>query len=172
MFTAATPITNDGGTILTFYLKQDHGGWNSNDNQNHNLGRFRLALTTTPGATADPLPQAVRDIISIPRHQRTPAQAQAVFSYWRTTVPAWQEANQQMAELWRQHPEGSSQLVLTERAEERATHLLKRGDFLNPDKVVGPGVPAFLHPLPKDAPPNRLTFARWLETIVGAWSRP
>src|SRR5204863_6311688 len=28
--------------------------------------------------------------------------------------------------------------------------------------VVGTGVPAFLHPLPKDAPPTRLTFARWL----------
>ena len=25
-----------------------------------------------------------------------------------------------------------------------------------------PGVPAFLHPLPPDAPPTRLTFARWL----------
>ena len=40
--------------------------------------------------------------------------------------------------------------------------MLKRGDFLKPDRAVEPGVPAFLHPLPAGAPPTRLTFARWL----------
>ena len=40
--------------------------------------------------------------------------------------------------------------------------MLKRGDFLKPGATVSPGVPAFLHPLPADAPPTRLTFARWL----------
>jgi len=162
VFTLETPISNPGGTILTFYLKQNHGGWNSDDNQNHNLGRIRLSITTTPGATADPLPQNVRDILSIAKEQRTPAQLQTVFSYWRTTVPQWKEANEKIIELWRQHPEGSAQLVLREREEERATHVLKRGDFLKPDKAVSPGVPAFLHPLPQGAPPNRLTFAKWL----------
>ena len=44
----------------------------------------------------------------------------------------------------------------------RPTHILARGDFLKPTKQITPGVPAFLHPLPKDAPPTRLTFARWL----------
>ncbi len=42
-----------------------------------------------------------------------------------------------------------------------------RGDFLKPGKSVEPGVPEFLHPLPRDASwmegkPTRLTFARWL----------
>jgi hypothetical protein len=65
--------------------------------------------------------------------------------------------------LWREHPEGSRQLVLAERAEDpRVTHILKRGDFLQPDRAVTAGVPSFLNPLPADAPPNRLTFARWL----------
>ncbi len=40
--------------------------------------------------------------------------------------------------------------------------MLTRGDFLQPGKVVTPGVPSFLHPLPANAPPNRLTFAKWL----------
>jgi hypothetical protein len=44
----------------------------------------------------------------------------------------------------------------------RDTRLLKRGDWLNPGRSVEPGVPAVLHPLPADAPPTRLTFARWL----------
>src|SRR4029079_11988648 len=61
-----------------------------------------------------------------------------------------------------EHPEGTSQLVLKEREQLRETHILKRGDFLQPDRVIQPGVPAFLHPLPDGAPPNRLTFAKWL----------
>src|SRR5262245_10604108 len=162
VFVAEKPITNEGGTILTFYLKQNHGGWNSDDNQNNNLGRVRLSITTAPDAVADPLPAGVREILSIPRDRRTQAQVQTVFSYWRTTVTEFSEANKQIADLWGQHPEGSSQLVLREREDPRATHLLKRGDFLKPDKAITPGVPAFLHPLPADAAPDRLAFAKWL----------
>jgi mono/diheme cytochrome c family protein len=169
VFVAEQPISfkaDEGGTVLTIYLKQNHGGWNSDDNMNNNLGRFRLALTTAPNPVADPLPQRVRAIIStVPRAQRTKAQVEAVFSYWRTTVPEWQRENAEIAQLWQQHPAGSTQLVLAERGELRPTFTLKRGDFLRPDKEIQPGVPAFLHPLPpalKDAPVNRLTFARWL----------
>jgi hypothetical protein len=168
VFVADKPITNEGGTILTFYLKQNHGGWNSDDNQNNNLGRMRLSITTAPDAVADPLPAGVRDILSIPGERRTPAQVQTVFSYWRTTVPespGFEAANKQTAELWKRYPEGSSQLVLREREDARTTHLLKRGDFLRPDKAVTPGVPAFLHPMRGGAAPdgpNRLDFAKWL----------
>ena len=162
VFIAARPIAFVGGTILNIYLRQNHGGWNSDDNQNNNLGRMRLSVTTVPDAVADPLPAGVREILALPRAQRTKAQVETVFSYWRTTVPEWAEDNRQIAGLWQQHPEGSSQLVLSERAELRETHTLKRGDFLKPDKTVTPGVPAFLHPLPAPAPANRLTFAKWL----------
>ncbi|PYT26303.1 MAG: hypothetical protein DMG57_22190 [Acidobacteria bacterium] len=162
VFTAAAPVSNAGGTILTFYLSQKHGGWNSDDNQNHNLGRFRLAITTAANAIADPLPQAVRDVLAIPREQRTPAQIATVFGYWRTTVPDWRESNAKIADLWREHPEASTQLVLEERDEPRETHILTRGDFLKRTKLVTPGVPAFLNPQPQGSAPPRLTFARWL----------
>jgi hypothetical protein len=162
VFAAEKPIANEGGTILTFYLKQNHGGWNSDDNQNNNLGRIRLSITTAPDAAADPLPSGVREILSIPGERRAEAQIETIFSYWRTTVPEFDEANKQVVELWRQYPEASSQLVLREREDARETHQLKRGDFLRPDKVVTPGVPAFLHPLPAGAAPDRLTFAKWL----------
>lgn len=162
VFDAEKPISNPGGTILTFHLSQKHGGWNSDDNQNNNLGRIRLSITTTQGATADPLPQRVRDILAIPAARRSPLQVREVFSYWRTTVPEWKDANAKIAELWKQHPEGSSQLVLAEREQRRETHILTRGDFLKPAKVVSPGVPSFLNPLPPDAKPDRLTLARWM----------
>src|SRR5207237_7960224 len=103
-----------------------------------------------------------RQILSIPAEQRLPTQTATVFSYWRTTVPEWKEANEKIESLWREHPEGSSQLVLKAQEKPRETHILKRGDFLKPGKTVKPAVPEFLHPLPPDAPLNRLTFARWL----------
>jgi hypothetical protein len=162
VFVAEKPIANPAGTVLTFYLKQNHGGWNSDDNQNNNLGRFRLSITAAPDAKADPLPKAVREILAVSRERRTPAQVAAVFGYWRTTVPEWKEANGRIEALWRQHPEGSSQLVLQARETPRTTHVLQRGDFLKPGAPVGPGVPAFLHPLPPGEPPTRLTFAKWL----------
>ena len=167
VFLAASPISNPGGTVLTIYLTENHGGWNSDDNQNNNLGRFRLSMTTAPDAAADPVPQRVRDILAIPREKRTPEQVQTVFGYWRTTVPEWQPQNARIAEIWRGYPEGTTQLVLQQRDRPRETHLLTRGDFLKPAALVTPGVPAFLHPLPHDASwkngqPTRLTFAEWL----------
>lgn len=150
------------GAVLTFKLVQNHGGWNSDDNQNNNVGRFRLSVTDDPDAEAGPLSARVREIFRIPPDKRTPPQAAAVFSAWRRTVPEWKDANDQIEELWRQHPEGSAQLVLQERETPRETHVLKRGDFLKPGDAVTPGVPAFLPQLPEGAKPDRLTFARWL----------
>jgi hypothetical protein len=162
VFTLEKPIANEKGMNLTFLIKQNHGGWNSDDNQSHNIGRLRLSVTSQPGAEADPLPFAVRAALDLPAEKRTRAQSDAIFSYWRTTVPEWKEENDRIEALWAQHPEGSSQLVLQARATSRETHMLKRGDFLKPGAAVQAGVPSFLQPLPADAPLNRLTFARWL----------
>ena len=162
VFTAEKPISFPAGTILTVYLSQNHGGWNSDDNQNCNLGRFRLSLTSDPGASADPLPREVRAALSVPVDQRSPTQLAAVFDYWRTTVADWKDANDRIEALWKQHPEGSTQLVLRARDAHRMTSVLQRGDFLKPIRPVEPGVPSFLNPLPDGAAPDRLAFARWL----------
>jgi hypothetical protein len=162
VFTTEKPISFERGTLLTFSIAQNHGGWNSDDNQNHNLGRFRLSITGTPDAVADPIPRAVREVLAIPRDQRSPAQEAVVFSYWRTTVPAWKEANDRIDALWAGHPEGATQLVLSERSKGRATHVLQRGDFLKPAKGVDPGVPSFLNPMPAGSVADRLAFARWM----------
>jgi hypothetical protein len=85
-----------------------------------------------------------------------------VFRHWRTTVADWSAANQRIEQLWRQYPAGTSQLVLQARESPRTTHLLARGDFLQPQQAVQPGTPEFLHPLPPGDEPPRLKFARWL----------
>jgi mono/diheme cytochrome c family protein len=163
VFNFDKPVSFPKGTVFDIYLAMQHGGVNSDNNENNNLGRIRLSITNAPDPQADPVPQTVRDIFSIPREQRTPAQLRAEFSYWRTTVPEWSDANQTIAAIWREYPEGVTQLVLNARNDDhRETHILKRGDFLQPDRMVQPGVPAFLHPLPPNAPVDRLAFARWL----------
>jgi hypothetical protein len=162
VFTPSKPIANPKGTVLTFLIKQSHGGWNSDDNQSHNIGRLRLSVTSQPGAEVDPLPAAARAALAVPAEKRTRGQMEAVFAYWRTTVPEWAAENARIEKLWQQHPEGSSQLVLQERERPRETHVLKRGDFLKPGAAVTAGVPAFLHPLPEGAELSRLTFANWL----------
>jgi hypothetical protein len=161
VFVLEKPVSFAGGTKLKFKLNQSHGGWNSDDNQNNNLGRFRFSVTGAPDAKADPLPAAVRQALAIPRELRSAAQIAAEFSYWRTTVPEWTEANARIEALWKQHPQGTSQLAMQERDEHRQTFLLARGDFLKPTRPIQPGVPSFLHELSADNP-TRLDFARWL----------
>jgi hypothetical protein len=162
VFVFEKPVTYLKGTELTFHLDQYHGGWNSDDNQNNNLGRFRFSVTDRTDVAADPVPKAVREILAVPADKRSPAQSAVVFAYWRTTVPEWKEANDRIEALWNTHPVGSEQLVLHDLDKPRVTHLLQRGDFLKPGKEVGAGTPAFLNPLPEGASRSRLTFARWL----------
>ena len=161
VFVLESPLDFPAGTQLKFRLTQNHGGWNSDDNQNHNLGRFRFSVTSAPDAQADPLPAAVRDVFQTPPAARLPQQVATVFSYWRTLVPEWQQANARIEALWQQHPAGTSQLVLQARQTPRQTFVLARGDFLKPTRPVTPGTPAFLHPLAAQHP-TRLDFARWL----------
>ena len=168
VFVPETPLAFTNGVVLNFHLMQNHGGWNSDDNQNHNLGRFRLSVTAATNVVADPVPAPVREIFRIPREKRTPAQVATVFRYWRTTVPEFKEINDRIEALWKQWPEGTPSLTLLARQgtgpadELRSTHILRRGDWLKPGEEVSFGVPAFLHPLPADADRSRLTLAKWL----------
>jgi hypothetical protein len=168
VFIPEKPIAFTNGAILDFRLVQNHGGNNSDDNQNHNLGRFRMSVTAATNAVADPIPANVREIFKIPREQRSPAQTAAVFRYWRTTVPEFKETNDKIEALWKQWPEGAPTLALAARRnggpgdERRPTRQLKRGDWLKPGKEIAAGTPAFLHPMPADADDSRLSFARWM----------
>ncbi len=47
-------------------------------------------------------------------------------------------------------------------AKPRETKILDRGEYLKPKEKVAFATPEFLPPLPKDAPRDRLGFARWL----------
>ena len=166
VFVLEKPIEVGADSQLTVGLSMKHGGWNSDDLQTMNLGRYRISVSERADVEADPLPAAVRQWVEkrdgLAMTQADARQRQA-FSYFRTTIPEWKPINDQIEALWKQHPEGTTTLTLDARAEPRMTHLLKRGDFLKPGDRVNAGVPAMLNnPLPKGADGSRLTFAKWL----------
>jgi mono/diheme cytochrome c family protein len=107
-------------------------------------------------------------ILSGVNGKRTKDEAEQVRDYF-LTYAASDATRQQYAELkrWRGEKRAldrsiTTTMVMDEMAKPRETFVLGRGDYRNKTEKVTPGVPAVLPPLPKDAPPNRLTLARWL----------
>lgn len=163
IFTLAEPLKVEPGMALAFRLSQQHGGWNSDDNQNNNLGRFRVTVTGATELPDQALPIAVQVALAKTPELRTDAEVAALFDTWRRSETELAEANARIDSLLRSLPSGTTQLVMRERETPRATHRLARGDFLSPAEAVEPGVPEFLHALDvKGASPSRLDLARWL----------
>ncbi|MHB1559972.1 MAG: PSD1 and planctomycete cytochrome C domain-containing protein, partial [Isosphaeraceae bacterium] len=129
------------------------------------IGRFRLSATTDPHPVkASGVPADVEDILLVPRVRRTEAQARRLEQFYLSVAPELAKAREPIDALRRSMPRFATTLVMQERRPEhaRTTHVHRRGEYLKPAEPVEPGVPSVLHPLPKDAPRNRLTLARWL----------
>ena len=165
VFVFEEPVSFPKGAVLTFQLTQNHGGWNSDDNQNNNLGRFRFSVTDEPNAVADPLPANVRALLAVPA-KRTPAQVEAVFAYWRTTMSEWKEANAKIEALWRSTRQGRRSSCCEHRTTARDARFEARR---LPEAGGGGGAGRARLPAPLAGPPgqaggspNRLDFAKWL----------
>lgn len=162
LFVPEKPIKLEEGALLDVYLTQQHGGWNSDDHMNNNLGRFRLSVTDQDHADRVVLPPHIVEILNKPSERRSLLQSASLFSYWRSKVEEWKTENEQIEKLWEQWPAGSTSLTVQAREQQRETRLLKRGEFMKPDRLVQAGVPASFNGIPKDASPDRLTLARWM----------
>jgi len=162
VFETQTSVSYDNGVALTFQLAQKKDDTIDTEQRQPNIGRFRISVTDAPNPKVDPLPASVRAILSIPADRRSKEQRREVFGFYRTTDPAFVEANKKIDELMREWPYGPTTLALSAREIPRETRVFKRGDWKRPGDTVSPGVPAALHPFPKDAPPNRLGLAKWI----------
>jgi hypothetical protein len=102
-------------------------------------GPLLAASALLPGRTASPLDQSVKD-----------------------------ERSKKLSKLRKEREEYESNvpsvMVMEELPKPRDTYLLKRGQYDMPDqrRKLEPATPAFLPPLPEQAPRNRLGLARWL----------
>jgi hypothetical protein len=110
------------------------------------------------------LPAEVKKALNLAPAKRTKKQTQDLNDYYADQDPELKKHRQQLKELDAQlaELEPPTTLVMAELAKPRVTHVLKRGNFLDKGPPVQPGVPEGLHPVAKDAPPNRLGLARWL----------
>ena len=124
------------------------------------MGNFRISVTTDPQATATGHPAEIEAMLA----GAQPHDPTALRRRFLETTPELAVHAKALANLRKQVPRGQPTLVMRERpaAHPRPTFRHHRGEYLSPKEAVAPAVPAFLPSLPKDAPADRLTFARWL----------
>lgn len=155
-----TPLANATQLDIKTFLVQRHGGWNSDDNQTFNIGRFRLSFAQSAPNALDSLPPLVHEALITT--DRTPEETARLFSHWRSITPAFDSYNQQIESLWQGHPTPAVALTASAVENPRTTRLFERGEQSHPKHEVSPHTPAFLHPLPEGETKSRLTFAKWL----------
>ncbi len=124
------------------------------------LGHFRISVTTSDHATATGHPFEVEEALA----SNDSSKREVLLRRFLETAPEMKQTAAQLAALRKNPPRGQPTLVMSERptTNPRATNRYHRGEYLSPKETVPPAVPAFLPALPKDAPANRLTFAKWL----------
>ncbi len=102
----------------------------------------------------------------VPASVRTAAQRDAIAQYYRGIAPEQEADAQGLRDLTKQLAEIKPETVPIMRElppdKRRVTKIQHRGNFLVLGKEVQAGTPAAFPPLPKGAPLNRLTLARWL----------
>ncbi|QDU23797.1 DUF1549 domain-containing protein [Urbifossiella limnaea] len=131
----------DAGTALTVELDQLHGG-------GHLIGRFRLSVTTTPGAEATkPLPAPVAAALAA--NPRTDAQTAELSRWtWERRLSAELAALPAPAKVYcgtnRFTADGSFRPAPTP----RPVHVLKRGEPTRPGELAHPGTVEAITALP------------------------
>ncbi|MEO6740433.1 MAG: PSD1 and planctomycete cytochrome C domain-containing protein [Chthoniobacteraceae bacterium] len=164
MFIAGTPLTVPPNATLSVTLRHDSIA-------NHNIGRFRLSMTSLPPATvkidgAKVAPSIMAAIDTEPA-KRTPAQRTELAKFFRENAdnPA-KRAEAAVAAAKKSldavYADVSSTMVMEELPQPKEARLLKRGEYDKPGDAVPRALPAVFPPLPAGAPNNRLGFAKWL----------
>ncbi|MEX2114855.1 MAG: PSD1 and planctomycete cytochrome C domain-containing protein [Pirellulales bacterium] len=155
---AEKPIRGDATPNLQLVLSQNYGG-------QHTLGRFRVMAVSGH----DPLigvPQNVRDVLVVAADQRTPEQTQALVDFVISQDKPTAELAAKVEKLQaRATARGVMKArVVAERSDNRrTTHVLHRGDFLQPKDEVRPSTLAALPPIAaRGETPDRLDLANWL----------
>jgi hypothetical protein len=138
------------------------------------LGHFRIWVSTAEDAKAAALPNDLYERLlkyhgsdgmrTLLASGEAAADRNALLHYFVSIAPELAQPRRQIARLRSEMPKFPTTLVMEKRSPEhpRITHLHHRGEYLQTREAVTPGVPAFLPPLPPDAPQNRLGLAEWL----------
>ncbi len=159
---AAKPVEAPAGSRIVVTIEHD------SKFEKMTLGRFRIAATSDARVAAHVrTPVDVLGILAVGEAQRTPAQRERLNNYYARELAPDLKAERAKTAALRNRIDGIAPVtvpVMRELADaqRRKTKIQLRGNFLVLADEVTEGVPAAFHPLPKDAPMNRLTLARWL----------
>lgn len=128
------------------------------------MGRFRVSFTRDPVAAAVALPPELETLLTTAPDQRTPEMQAELQRQFCKVAPELATERQTLEQLRKQIPDAVTTLVMQERPADnpRQTQRHHRGEFLQAQEIVSPGVPDFLHPLSNGSEPERLRYARWL----------
>ena len=166
-------IEADGlsGTIQTpneFRIGRRSNSAQANNIEIDDVRLYNRALTDTEVAALagnDP----VGPILAIAPDKRNAKQKTALIIHYLNTIDKEHQsltAEKQKAtsELTALTKTKITSMIMGDQGKMRPTYILERGHYSHPrkDEVIKPGVPAFLPPLPKAAPKNRLGLAQWL----------
>jgi hypothetical protein len=128
------------------------------------VGRFRISATDSE--YPEVVPDDMAAILRTPVAERSEKDAAALTKYFVTHPLDRRKASEIVTalETERRTAENKipSTMVMSEMATPRDTFVMLRGAYDKPGDKVTPAVPAFLPPMPADAPRNRLGLARWL----------
>lgn len=152
------PLPGDGPYLLTFTLAHNYG-----DRQA--LGRFRISATVQPSPVRI-YPAEVQAALDTPVAKRSQEQLRTIDDHFRPQSKIFGPMSGQIAALKRDFANirGVPLPVMRELGgdRKRVSHLLNKGNFLDPGETVEPVVPAAFNPMPKGSPMNRLGLAAWL----------
>jgi hypothetical protein len=159
LFMAEQPIQGSATPWLQLVLSQNHG-------TQHTIGRFRVMAVSG----RDPrigIPQNVRDVLVLAVEKRTAEQSRALVDYLIAQDAKASKLAEQVEKLRDRvaaRPLMKARVISQRVDKPRASHVLNRGDFLQPGAEVQPATLATLPPLkPRGGgPPDRLDLARWL----------
>jgi hypothetical protein len=163
MFLVESEVTVPADATLTIRL------FHEAINQ-HNIGRFRMSATGLAPASVTldgpRIPESIRQIVSLPTDQRTPAQEAELRAYFRATADSpVRQADVRVAKIRQEQqelPKTFPNVMVMVEGPVRETRVLRRGQYDQPGEPVKAGVPAVLPPLPEGVPVDRLALARWM----------
>ncbi len=161
VFAPAAPLRVPESSQLVVRIEQ------ASRRKQQTLRRVRLSATSAPrpfGGLA--LPAPLQAALDAPRDARTEEQQRQLEEHYRAIAPSLDKDRRRLRAAKKERADLGilTAMILRERAgfDRPRTPLRIRGSFVSPGETVYAGVPASLHPLPEDAPTNRLGLARWL----------
>jgi mono/diheme cytochrome c family protein len=154
------PITRPGKLQITLAQQSKYA--------HHTLGAFRISMSEDPNITRlANIPPTILTALSTNQSERIQDQTRLISDhYTRQVAPQLKSERQRLAKLEKDLAaiKPTTVPILTELPPDkhRKSHIQNRGEWQNLGAEVHAATPVAFHPLPNDAPRNRLTLARWL----------